>query len=74
MALHRTRVPGQRHPRFDRSIILREPSREAADGLQRTGRRAPQPRIKRVRLPLADERGKILRQVDRLAHLGLLLP
>ena len=72
MPLDRASRPGQRHPRFDRLVILIQSFRKALQGLQRTGRRALQPGVKRFRLPLADQGRIVLRQVDRLGNLGLL--
>ena len=70
--LDRTRAPGQRDPRFDRLIVVAQPGRKASQGLQRTGGRALEPGIELRRLPLADQRGKVLRQVDGLGDLGRL--
>ena len=72
MPLDRASRPGQRHARFDRLVILIQSFRKALQGLQRTGRRALQPGVKRFRLPLADQGRKVLRQVDRLGDIGLL--
>src|SRR5262249_10137746 len=68
----RAGTPGQGHPSFDCLIVLLEPARKALPGLQRTGRRAREPGIEARRLPLADEVGKVLCQVDRLSDLGRL--
>jgi len=72
MALDGTVAPGQRHPRFDRLIVVPEPCGKAAQGLQRTGGGAPQPRIEVLGLALAHELREVLRQVDRLSHRGIL--
>jgi hypothetical protein len=72
MAFDRAGAPGQSNPSFDRLIVLREPGGEASQGLQRTGCRAREPRIELRRLPLTDQGGKILRQVDGLGDLGRL--
>src|SRR2546422_4335222 len=72
MALHGTRTPGQRHARFDRCIVLPEPTRKASYGLQRTRTRPLQPRLQVLGLALAHEVGKVLREVDRLGDLGRL--
>ena len=72
MPFDRAGTPGQGDARFDRRIVVAEPTRKALHGLQRTGRRALQPGIKLCGLPLADQRGKVLREVDRLGHLGRL--
>src|SRR5262249_30865581 len=61
--LDRAGTPGQGHPGFDRLIVLLEPARKALEGLQRTGRRAREPGIEALRLPLADEGCKVLREV-----------
>jgi hypothetical protein len=72
VSLDRAATPGQRHPGFDRRIILVESGSKALQGLQRTGGRAREPRIELRRLPLADQSGKVLRQVDGLGDLGRL--
>ena len=72
MPLDGTCAPGQGDARFDRLIVLREPGGEAAQGLQRTAGRALEPGIKLRGLPLADQGGKVLRQVDGLGHVGRL--
>src|SRR6267378_6606551 len=72
MPLDRAGRPGQSHACFDRLVILIQPFRKALQGLQRTGRRALQPGVKRFRWLLADQGRKVLRQVDRLGDLGLL--
>src|SRR5258707_14225516 len=74
MAIDRAGRPGQGHPRFDRRIVVPEPVGKALQGLQRTSRRALQPGLQRVRLPLAHELGKVLREVHGLGDRGLLLP
>jgi hypothetical protein len=74
MSLDRARIPGQRHPGFDRLVILAEPCREASHGVHRTCGGALQPGIEAFRLPLADETREILRQVDGLGDFGLLFP
>jgi len=53
--LDRAGTPGEGHARFDGLIVLAEPARKALEGLQRTGRRAREPGIEALRLPLADE-------------------
>src|SRR6266436_1533001 len=68
----RTGRPGQGHPCFDRLVVLIQPLRKALQGLQRAGGRALEPGVKRLRLPLTDQGGKILRKVNRLGHLSLL--
>jgi len=72
MALHGTRAPGQRHAGFDRRIVLTEPAGKAPHRLQGTRGRAIQPGVELRRLPLAHEDGKVLREVNRLGHLGRL--
>src|SRR6266446_3563368 len=72
MALDGTVAPGQRHPRFDRLIVVPEPCGKAAQGLQRTGGGALQPRIEVLGLALAHELREVLRQVDRLGYRGIL--
>ena len=74
MPLDRTRIPGQRHPGFDRLVILVEPGREATHGVHRTGGGALEPGIEAFRLPLADEARELLRQVNRLGDFRLLFP
>ena len=74
MPLDRARIPGQRHPSFDRLVILVEPGREASYGVHSTRGGALQPGIEALGLPLADEGREILRQVDRLGDVGLLRP
>src|SRR5262245_9427400 len=66
--LDRTIGPGQGHTGFDSGIVVLEPGRKAAQGLQWTGRRALQPGIQRGRLALAHQLGKVLREGDRLAY------
>ena len=70
MPLDRARMPGQRHPGFDRLVILIEPGREASHGVHITRGGALQPGSEALRLPLADEAREILRQVDRLRRLS----
>src|SRR4029434_6228048 len=74
MPLDRARIPGQRHPGFDRLVILVEPCREASHGVHSTCGGALQPGIEAFRLPLTDEAREILRQVDCLGDFGLLGP
>jgi len=74
MPLDGARIPGQRHPGFDRLIILVEPGREASYGVHRTCGGTLQPGIEAFRLPLADEACELLRQVNRLGDVGLLSP
>ena len=70
--LDRAGTPRQGHAGFDRCIVLAEPARKALEGLQRTGRRAREPGIEALRLPLADEGCKVLCEVHRLGDLGRL--
>ena len=56
-------APWPGDPGFDRRIVLKQPRREAAQGVQRTGGRACEPRIELRGLPLAHQSGKVLRQV-----------
>ena len=74
MTLHRPRRPWQCHACFDCRIVVLEPFGKASQSLQRTGSGALEPGIQLRWLPLAHELRKVLRQVDRLRHLGLLLP
>jgi len=74
MPLDGARIPGQRHPGFDRRVILVEPCREASHDVHRTCGGALQPGIEAFRLPLTDEARDILRQVDCLGDFGLLCP
>jgi len=70
--LDRAGTPGQGHTGFDGLVVLLEPARKALEGPQRTGRRAREPGIEALRLPLADEGCKVLREVNRLGDLGRL--
>ena len=70
--LHGASTPGQGHPGFDRRIVLIQSQGKAANRLRRTGSCALEPGIKRLRLALTDQGGKILRQRDRLGDLGRL--
>ncbi len=72
VSLHGAATPGQGHPGFDRRVVFIQSQGKAAHRLQRTGSRALQPVIKRLRLALTDPGGKILRQRDRLGDLGRL--
>jgi hypothetical protein len=72
MALHRAARPGQGHPGCDGGIVVAEPTRKASYGFQRTRTRPLQPRIQGLRLALAHEVGKVLREVDRLGDFGRL--
>ena len=63
---------GRGHPSFDRLIVLIQPLGKALHSLQGTAGGALQPGIEVLRLALTDERSKVLREVDGLAHLGLL--
>jgi hypothetical protein len=72
MALDRSIGPRQCDAGFDRLIVRRQPSGEALHSLQGTAGGALQPRIELRRLALADEGGKVLREVDRLGDLGRL--
>src|SRR5229473_2046046 len=74
VALDRPGTPRQGDAGFDRLIVVAEPGRKALHGLQGTGGCTREPRIELVRLPLAYQRGKVLREVDRLSDLGLLGP
>ena len=70
--LDRAGTPRQGDAGFDRCIVLAEPARKALEGLQRTGRRAREPGIEALGLPLADQGSEVLCEVDRLGHLGRL--
>jgi hypothetical protein len=70
--LDRSSTPGPRDAGFDRGIVLIQPSGEAAYGLHRPGGRARELGIALRRLPRAAQGRKILREVDRLVHLGVL--
>lgn len=70
--LDRAGTPRQGDAGFDRGIVLAEPARKALEGLQRTGRRAREPGIEALGLPLADQGSEVLGEVDRLGHLGRL--
>ena len=66
MPLDRASTPGQSDSRFHRFVILVQPSGEALHGVHGTRGGALEPGIEALRLPLADEGGKVLRQVDGL--------
>ena len=70
--LDRAGTPRQGDIGFNRCIVLAEPARKALEGLQRTGRRAREPGIEALGLPLADQGREVLCEVDRLGHLGRL--
>src|SRR5215468_3873927 len=70
--LDRAGTPGQGHTGVDGLVVLLEPARKALEGLQRTGRRAREPGIEALWLPLADEGCKVLREGNRLGDLGRL--
>ena len=70
--LDRAGRPRQGDAGFDRCIVLAEPARKALDGLQCPGGGAREPGIKALRLPLADEGRKVLREGNRLGDLGRL--
>ena len=72
MPLDRAGTPGQSDAGFDRLIVLGEPCGEAAHGLQGTGGGTLQPRIKLRWLPLTDQEGEVLGEIDGLGDLGLL--
>src|SRR5882762_397621 len=65
-------APGQRHPRFDGRIVVVQPLRKALHDLQRTRAGAFQPRLHVRGLPQPHKLRKVLRQIDRLGHLGRL--
>ena len=66
MPLHRAGAPRPYDASFDRVVTFLQPLGKALQGLLRTGGGALEPGIERRRLPLAHERRKVLRQVDRL--------
>src|SRR5712691_6496074 len=68
MALDRSSGPRQRHARFDCRIVIAQPLGKALQDLQGTRAGALQPRIQMRGLPLTDQGGKVLCQVDRLGH------
>jgi hypothetical protein len=69
---HGAAPPGQGHPSFDCRVVLIPSQGIAAHRRPRTGSRALQPGIKRLRLPLTDQGGEILREGERLGNLGRL--
>src|SRR5262252_989028 len=71
MPFDRAGTPRQRDAGFDGRKVLLQASSEALEGLQRTDHRALEPGIEALRLPLADQGGKLLRQVDGLGDLGM---
>jgi hypothetical protein len=72
MALDRPIAPGHGDPSLNGVVVLVEPLGKVAQGLQRTAGRALEPRIELRRLPLADQSGKVLRQVNGLGDRGRL--
>jgi hypothetical protein len=64
------RTPRQGHPGFDCLVVLIQSCGEAAQSLDRAGGGAREPQIELRRLPLAHQGHEILREVDRLGHLG----
>jgi hypothetical protein len=72
MALHRACTPGQCHARFDRVVVLIQPLGKTLYDFQGTRGGALEPGLKLRRLPLADQGGKVLREVDGLGDLGRL--
>ena len=65
-------LPGQRHARFDRLVILIQPGGKASHGVDSTRSGALPAGSSLARLPLAHQGRHILREVDRLGHLGRL--
>ena len=59
--LDRAGTPGQGDAGFHRRIVLAQSVGKALQGLQGTGRRALQPGIEALRLPLAHQGRKLLR-------------
>jgi len=72
--LDRAGAPGYGDARFDRLIVVAAPGRKALHGLQGTRGHAFEPWLETLRLALAHEVRKVLREVDGLGDLGLLLP
>jgi hypothetical protein len=72
MSLNGASTPGERHPRFDGGVVIPEPCGKALHRRQGTRGSTVQPGIELRRLPLADQRGEILGEVDRLRDLGRL--
>jgi hypothetical protein len=70
MALDRTSGPLQRHPGFDRRIVLAEPMGKALEGLEGPRGGTLEPGIELCRLPLPHELNHVLCQVGRLGDLG----
>src|SRR6516225_1722489 len=71
MPFDRASTPGQRDAGFYGLILLLQAGREALKGLQRTGHGAREPGIKALRLPLADQASKVLREVHGFGNLGM---
>jgi hypothetical protein len=55
MPLDGARIPDQRHPGFDRRIVVAETFGKALQGLQRISGSALEPGIEALRLPLAEQ-------------------
>jgi hypothetical protein len=72
MPFDRAGTPGQSDAGFHGLIVLTQAGGEALQGLQRTGRRALKPGIEALRLPLADQGRKVLREVNGFGDFGLL--
>jgi len=70
VSLDGARAPGHGGAGFDGFIVLIQSGSEASQGLQRTGGRTREPWIELRRLPLTDQRGTVLGQVDGLGDLG----
>ena len=71
MPCDRAGTPRQSDASFAGRIVLMQARSEALEGLQRTAHRALEPGSEALRLPLADQGGKILRQVNGLGDLGM---
>ena len=65
-------TPAQSDARFDRLIVLRQPVGKAPHGVDSTRGGAQQPGIEVFRLPLTDQGGKVLGELDCLGQFSRL--
>ena len=71
MPLHGSVAPGQGETGLDGGIIVSEPLSKPGQGYNGTLRDLGQPGIQVRALPPTHEAGKVLRQRDRLSHVGV---